>query len=315
MPADHALPPAATRPFLGVTTGVAATPENRPKAGGTGRIHDLRRGDAVRLLAEFRALRRDQLEALLFDLQPLRGESRRVATHRVATDLRRRGLVEAVTIAGPLQRATRGYVLTVDGRRVYAPTDPAYPQRRARAPSTLLLGHATMLADIAIALRDGARRAGVALVWESDWEAVTRIGSALAIPDAFVILEHGGWRTRAFIEADRSTEHEDAFAQKVRRYVQLYLADDWRAAISSWPLILTITLSGARARELARIAQKVAVSEGGARIARAFRATSIGVLRAERPFGSIWYLGTDAVPVGILERDAARTVTGRGSAR
>src|SRR5207247_1495672 len=180
-------------------------------------------------------------------------------THRLVGDLRRRGLIDAVTIAGSIRRPRRGYVLTADGRRVYAATDPAYPLRRMRAPSVLYLEHATMLADIAVALRDAARQSAVGLVWESDWEAVARLGSATAIPDALATFEHSGWHTRAFIEADRSTEHDQAFAAKVRRYVQLYLADAWRAALASWPLILTITTSDARARELARVAHRVAV--------------------------------------------------------
>jgi hypothetical protein len=292
-----------TPPFQLVTTPAGDSRRKSASSGGTGRLRDERRRDAVRLLASFRALRRDQLETLLFMTQDLRAESRRVLTHRIVTDLRQRGLLEAVTIAGPLERAQRGYVLTVDGRRVYAAMDPAYPLGRSRAPSTLLLAHATMLADIAVALQVAAREADVALAWESDWQAVTRLGSAMAIPDALATFEHDGRRVRAFMEADRSTEHDEAFATKVRRYVQLYLADEWRTAISSWPLILTVTLSDVRARAIARVCQRVAIAQGGSRIARAFRTTSLDALRRESAFASIWYLGSTAERIGILEHD------------
>ena len=300
MPRDDTAEGTVTPPFLPVTATGARTPANPQLAGGTGRVRDLRRRDALRLLARFRALRADQIERLLFAEGPLRGESRRVATHRIVGDLRRRGLVDAVTIAGSVRRPARGYVLTADGRRVYAAEDPAYPLRRMRVPSVVFLEHATMLADIAVALRDAARRGEVGLVWESDWEAVARLGSATAIPDALVTFEHAGWHTRAFIEADRSTEHDEAFASKVRRYVQLYLADAWRTALASWPLILMITTSDVRARELARVAYRVCASEGGLRIAKAFRATSLEHFSTS-PFGPIWYLGVSASRVGILE--------------
>jgi hypothetical protein len=70
---------------------------------------------------------------------------------------------------------------------------------------------------------------GVELLWESDWEAVARLGRIVVIPDALVTVDHAGSRARAFIEADRATERHQAFAAKVRRYVDLYLRDDWRA--------------------------------------------------------------------------------------
>jgi hypothetical protein len=56
-----------------------------------------------------------------------------------------------------------------------------------------------------------------------------------------------------------------------------------------------------RADQLARVAYRVAVSEGGARIAKAFRATSLDLFSGTSPFGPIWCLGTSASRVGILE--------------
>src|SRR2546425_8272927 len=146
MPDDDSTEATVTPPFLPVTATGTRRPANPQLAGGTGRVRDLRRHEALGLLARFRALRADQLERLLFADGPLRGESRRVVTHRIVGDLRRRGLIDAVTIAGSVRRPRRGYVLTADGRRVYAATDPAYPLRRMRAPSVLYLEHATMLA-------------------------------------------------------------------------------------------------------------------------------------------------------------------------
>jgi hypothetical protein len=176
----------------------------------------------------------------------------------------------------------------------------------------VLLEHAIALADAAIAFRDAAARAtDIGLWWESDWEAVARIGSAIVIPDALVTLERQGWRTRAFIEADRATERESAFARKLRRYIELYRADVWRASFGAWPLILTVTTSDAHARSLCRLADRVTRSEGGASIAHAFRFASFDDLRVAGPLAPIWHVAARVDRCALLEpsaEDEHRTV-------
>jgi hypothetical protein len=263
---------------------------------------DARVRRTLRLLAAFRALRRVQLEAFLFADQAQTAESQRVVTNRVLRALRERGLVQAVVLPGALlaTSAWRAYVLTAAGQRLYAAGDDCYPARRIRTPSTVMLEHAIALADIALAFRDAAMRArDTWLCWDSDWEAVERIGSAIVIPDAFVTLERMGWRTRAFIEADRATERESAFARKLLRYIELYRADDWRASFGAWPLILTVTTSDAHARVLCRLAHRITLRDGGLRIAGSFRFTSLAELRMEGPFAPIWHVAgrVDRVPV------------------
>ncbi len=258
---------------------------------------------ALRLVAGFGALRRDQLEALLLAGEPLTPRSKRVVAHRIVAELRARGTVRSAALAGGDGSGSVGYVLTAAGQRVYAASDASYPRRRAsRELSVALLDHAIALADIAVAFRNAALRAiDVALVWESDWEAVARLGSTAAIPDAFVTVERGKWRTRAFIEADRSTEWNRAFAGKVRRYIDLYHRDTWRGAIATWPLVLTVTLSEVRAQSLARVTQRVVDAEGGSRIARAFRFASLEELSRRGPFEPIWYVGDGAGRLAIPE--------------
>jgi len=301
---------AATRPLLRVTVrGNDGGPDRVPShVTAPARTATLRAEQALRLLAGFGALRRDQLEGLLLGDERLAAASRRVAAYRAVAALRDRALVQTVGLPGGGNSAPRGYVLTPTGHRVYAANDPAYPRRRTtRALSVVLLDHAIALADIAIALRDAAAHArNVALVWESDWEAIARIGCAVAIPDALVTLEREGWRTRAFIEADRSTERHQAFAEKVRRYVEVYRRDEWRGAMSTWPLILTVTTSDAHARSLARLAHRVAIADGGCRIAGAFRFTSVDEIRASGALASIWHLGESSDRVSILDAPAGR---------
>ncbi len=104
-------------------------------------------------------------------------------------------------------------------------------------------------------------------------------------------VDCAGWRTRAFIEADRSTEWVTAFSKKVRLYVDLYRRDTWRALFGAWPLVLTVTTSDGHARTLAEASCRVAQQEGGARIAHALRFTSADEIRRGDPYGAIWRVG------------------------
>lgn len=245
------------------------------------------------MLAAFRALRRDQLERFLFAGEALSTASRRVAAFRILGTLRERGLVQAVVLPGPAFTGgtTRAYVLTAAGQRVYAADDDSYP-RRIRQPTTLLLDHAVTLAEICLAFRDRAIAAGdIDLSWQTDWDIVAELPRTRAIPDAFIRLGRSGWSLNGFIEADRATEREHAFANKVRRYVDLYLADNWRDVLAPWPLILTITTSDERARFLARLAYRVACAEGGRAICGFFRSTSLDELLRRGPYEDIWRVG------------------------
>src|SRR5690349_13053477 len=60
------------------------------------RISSVRSDRALRLLAGFGALRRDQLETLLLGRDAFTTGSRRVLCHRTAADLRERALIQDV---------------------------------------------------------------------------------------------------------------------------------------------------------------------------------------------------------------------------
>jgi len=301
--------PSVTAPLLRVARGGqngTAAAANRERTA-PARTSSSRLSATLRLLAAFRAVRRDQLEAFLFPGLPLTPPSRRVAAFRILGELRERGFIQAVVLPGTAATvgATRAYVLTTAGQRAYAAADSAYP-RGIRRPSIVLLDHAIALADIALAFRDSAARAGdIDLSWQPDWEIVHDLGCTTVIPDAFVTLERGGWRTRAFIEADRATEREHAFANKVRRYVDLYRDERWRSVLGTWPLILTVTTSEKRARSLCRLACRVTETEGGARIRQSFRFASLDELLRRSAFEEIWHMGLGAERGLILASDAA----------
>lgn len=270
------------------------------------RSHRARASRALRLLAGFGALRRDQLEVLLLGDLDLTPQSRRVATYRVIAELRERALVQERGGVIAASRST-AYGLTLAGHRLYATSDPGYPRRRrSRTLSLMLLDHALALADIALAFGMASRQArDVSLLWESDWEALARVGSAVVLPDALVSFERDGWRTRAFIEADRATEWQSAFASKVRRYIDLYRRDEWRRSVATWPLILTVTTSDAHARSLARLANRITTSDGVGRITRSFRFSSLDAIRVSGALAPIWYVDGSAEGTAILEASAA----------
>ncbi len=259
---------------------------------------------SIRLLAAFRALRRDQLERFLFPGEALRPASRRVAAFRVLGTLRERGLLQPVVLPGAAATGgtTRAYALTAAGQRVYAADDDAYP-RRLRRPTTVLLDHSVALADICLAFRDRAVEAGdIDLSWQTDWDIVAELGRTPVIPDAFVTLARFGWELHGFIEADRATEREHAFANKVRRYVDLYRAARWQGVLGYWPVILTITTSERRAKFLSRLAFRVSSAEGGRPISHSFRSTSFEELARRGPYEDIWYMGEASERTQLLTR-------------
>lgn len=294
----RAVPPSVPRPLLRVTRRSNGDGPSVAILGGTALPRSVRTRAhlTLGLLAGFRALRFAQLQTFLFAEHPFTEESRRVVTQRVLRTLRDRGLAATMIVpdtSGAM--VSRAYVLTGAGRRLYAASEKAYPARRLRAPGTALVAHALLLGDIALALRAHALGLGdLDLIWEADWAAVARLGANGVIPDAFVTLERGGWRVRAFIEADRSTEHDAAFTRKILRYIRLYLADDWRARLRTWPLVLTVTTSEERAQRLAELAHATVRAESVTRIAQGFRCTSLEQLQRDGPLAPIWHVAGSA---------------------
>src|SRR5439155_25744151 len=170
--ADPAATSSAPTPLLRVAANRDQPPHipAGPNLTASVSVRSFRVRRAVALLAAFRGLRRDQLEALLFLGEPL--ASRRCATHRVVADLRRRGQLEECAAVAIAARSWRAYALTAAGEGAYGRIDATYPTRRSRRPASVVrLAHATLLADIAPALARAAQVPGdIDLLWESDWQ-------------------------------------------------------------------------------------------------------------------------------------------------
>jgi len=250
----------------------------------------------MRLLAAFGALDPGRLEALLLPGPGLAGASRPVVTRRVLRRLRARRLVmSSDRLPGnPTQFAARRvYVLSAAGRRAYAALDADFPARRLRPASGLLLNHALVLADIAIAFRAAvAKEPGAdAPEWRCDWQVVARLGSTAVIPDALATCILGGQRLYAFVEADRATERTEAFLRKVARYLELYRIGTWREALPVWPAILTVTTSAAHASRLAQVVGSALARLGEPHHAARFRFAAQGeVCGPAGLFSPIWHV-------------------------
>jgi hypothetical protein len=187
----------------------------------------------------------------------------------------------------------RVYLLSPQGRRAYAALDPRYPLERLRPPSAVLIPHALVLAEIAIAFRETVRtRPGAgAPEWQCDWEVVALLGSTPVIPDALAVCTIGRNRLWVFVEADRATERTEAFVGKITRYVELFHGGTWRDALPVWPAVLTVTTTAVHADRLARIATIALDRARAPQLIERFRFTALDeVCRPGGFFEPIWHV-------------------------
>lgn len=213
--------------------------------------------EAIRHIALHRFLTRPQLEELLLADLPLTPRSRQVVAWRVLGRLQRSGYVAATARQNGGVRGGSGlpaYFLTARGLRVAASVCPDLPKHRPAARSAFLAPHSMLTTDIELALRRSARDAPEQALelWEADWQIALRLGERAVIPDARAAYSAHGWRMHLFIEADLGTEGTRFFARKVGRYFELYEGGAWRELVRTWPRIVTVTLTDARAALLQR---------------------------------------------------------------
>ena len=103
-----------------------------------------------------------------------------------------------------------------------------------------------------------ARDLGHQLVeWECDWSAAERLGAGAIVPDARVVYATPEYEIEAFVEVDIGTERTRFFAEKLRRYIELFRSGTWRAHLASWPLVLTVVPDERRGLALGRLAAAV----------------------------------------------------------
>jgi len=264
---------------------------------------------ALVLLASFRYLTRFQLEEMLFDAHPERRGPREVMTRGVVRRLQREGLVtEHPRVVG----GTAGG----SGRMVYSPSAaglktvrsfcPGLPARESGSRRPFLLQHSLATAEVALAFQRSARELGHQLVeWECDWSAAERFGAGAVVPDAHLLYTSHEYELEAFLEIDLGTERMRYFAEKLRRYIELWRGGTWRARLASWPLVLAIVRDERRAVSLMRVAEAVLSNADAARAD-----VEIWIGDAEgvnaNPLAPIWRVVGRGSPYALLPPPALR---------
>lgn len=281
-----------------------STPRPRPAPL---RLLSARETDAVVNVAGFHQLTRCQLEEFLFAGSAVRPGSRPVLTLRVLGQLRRAGLVASTPrlLGGPSGGATRVvYALTHTGATVARVLLPDLPSSHPLTRATVLTNHCLMTADVALAFRRAARgHAGHVLVeWAHDWQSARRLGSSTVVPDAQLVYATPEWELTAFVEVDMGSEGLRFFAGKIERYLDLYRAGTWRSELTTWPLVLTVVPTAARASALRQTTEKLLARQSDA--ARISHATTFA-------FGSLDDLRGDVGPLGPMWQFAGRSGPGQ----
>ena len=264
-------------------------------------------------LACFHYLTSLQLAGFLFDGASVTAGTRSAGTRRALAGLARRNLIATTPrlIGGPGGgSARRAYLITPYGYQCLETHD-----RRAGPPptrrGTLFVEHALATAEVALAVRRGARaKPGHHLVsWESDWEIATTLPNSPIRPDARLVYATADCEVDAFVEVDLSTERPVVFARKIARYLALYRSGAWRTRLAVWPVVLVVTPSAVRAVSLRRTTEAVlAGTDDEARRGTEFRFVSLGHLQEAGLAGEIWQVAgrdglhplVDAAPAGAV---------------
>jgi len=265
---------------------------------------------ALVLLASFRYLTRFQLEEMLFDADPERRGPREVMTRGVIRRLQEERLVtEHPRVVG----GTAGG----SGRMVYSPSAaglkvvrslcPGLPARESGSRRPFLLQHSLATAEVALAFQRSARELGHQLVdWECDWSAAERFGAGAVVPDAHLLYTSDEYELEAFLEIDLGTERTRYFADKLRRYIELWRGGTWRARLTSWPLVLAIVRDERRALSLMRVGEAVLSNADTARADVEIWIGDADGVNAN-PLAPIWHVVGRGFPYALLPPPARRS--------
>ncbi len=248
-------------------------------------------------LACFRYLGRSHIEEFIFGGSVHRPRSKEVLTGRVLDRLKTRGLVSTTPrlVGGPNRGSARlGYFLTTAGHKLAGSLIPDLPRRAPAFRGTFLMNHALMTAEIALAFRRTARLHPEhrLIEWECDWQAALRIGLSTLVPDAHFVYRVADGQLDVFLEVDLGTEGTRFFARKISRYLDFYRGGTWRSHLPTWPLVLTVTPTEARAMALRGATEGLLSSQRDAE--RIVKATEFDfcsltdLLGPSGPVGAIW---------------------------
>lgn len=215
---------------------------------------------ALLLTARLGCLTQSHLRGFLFAGSSVQPASQRVLVCRLVRTLTAHKLLtrQARLVGGPSGGSTYGfYQLTPAGMRLVRaldetlPTHPPSDQRRS-------ISHALAIADTVLLFhRSAAEHPGHELSsWETEWQIARRLGPSPVVPDIHLVYATDKTEIEIVIEVDLATERPRYFNEKIGRYLDLLQAATWRKAFETWPIVLTVAPTEARAAVLATTTER-----------------------------------------------------------
>ena len=211
----------------------------------------------------FRFLTRDQIKLLEFE------NASKTACQRRLSLLYHNKYLSAIhkpTHAG-YGSSKRAYCLSKRGKEVvsfiYDGMDPKNIKwkKKHNKVEIYFLEHTLAVNDVRVAFTISARRLGYILEWTPEWELKAlkekardpeNPGKSLAItPDGYFFLKGDGKKASFFIEADRATETNRRWKDKVRGYVEYVKTGQYYKRYKAESLrVLTVTTTQERLKNL-----------------------------------------------------------------
>lgn len=212
----------------------------------------------ISTLSRVRVATSAQLIALhLADLE------RRRALRRLAALVTRRVLTRVPRSVGGPGGGSKGHVYALDvaGQRLADQTQGMRP-RRPWALGLAFLNHSVAVTEVYVRIVLAERAGDLRLVRfqgePSSWRSFHGVGGARVTlkPDAYVVVQIGGYEDHWFLEVDLGTEHVPALARKLAVYRGYWQSGTEQARHEVFPRVLWLVQDQRRAEVLRSVMRR-----------------------------------------------------------
>lgn len=266
-----------------------------------------RASQALVLIGRLGYLTQRQLSDFLFTGTAIKPASRPVLTRRVVKSLVVGKLVEVqLRLVGGLGggSSVSFYRLTAAGRRFAGIFDDALnaqavTEGRVSVRHAIAVSEVVLLFHVAATTHDGHDL----LSWETEWQIAARLGRTPVVPDIHIVYASKSTEIELVIEVDLGTERSRYFVGKIARYLDLLQSGTWRSAFDTWPIVLTIVPSEARAALLTTATESYLTRRADwPRLASSveFAFASLPTLKAQGPLADVWHVAGRQGVGGLL---------------
>lgn len=183
------------------------------------------------------------------------------ATTRVLLRLQERGVITRLTRRiGGLQHGSAAGIwqLAAAGERFLRARRADPDRRRFDQPGAAFISHTLAVADVAVALIEGARLGGYELLElqtePSCWRKFSGSGATVLTlkPDLFVVTADAETETHSFVEVDRGTEHLPAVLRKCETYQRYARSGAEERTRGLFPAVVWLTTNDLRVGNMRR---------------------------------------------------------------